>query len=236
MLTNDLRPNRLVRARLFAQELLREIAGNRVGLLFFAGDAFLSMPLSTDYATINNFLAEADPESFSAQGTAIESVVNLARKSFDPEGGGRALVIITDGEDHEDSPVDALSDAFSEEKLYPDTLLVTPLIFPLVYSSFGNSTELIAAPPVAPVIVTLPLVATTFLKEINVTPLSILNILLSVFKHTPGLLTPLVAVERPCAVLTKNSFGRPREFVATSPSPVIVPESWNRSLSGTYPT
>lgn len=115
MLANDLRPNRLVRARLFAQELLREIAGNRVGLLFFAGDAFLSMPLSTDYATINNFLAEADPESFSAQGTAIESVVNLARKSFDPEGGGRALVIITDGEDHEESPVDPLSDAFSED-------------------------------------------------------------------------------------------------------------------------
>lgn len=115
MLANDLRPSRLVRARLFAQELLRELSGNRVGLLFFAGDAFLSMPLSTDYATINNFLAEADPDTYSAQGTSIGPVVNLARKSFDPDGGGRALVLITDGEDHEDSPEEALEDALRED-------------------------------------------------------------------------------------------------------------------------
>ena len=115
MLANDLRPSRLVRARLFSQELLRELSGNRIGLLFFAGDAFLSMPLSTDYATLNNFLAEADPDTYSAQGTNIGAVVNLARKSFDPDGGGRALVIITDGEDHEDSPPDALEDAFNDD-------------------------------------------------------------------------------------------------------------------------
>ncbi len=115
MLANDLRPSRLVRARLFAQELLRALAGNRVGLVFFAGDAFLSMPLSTDYGTLNNFLAEADPFSYSAQGTAIEPVANLARKSFDPEGGGRALVIITDGEDHDGNAADALESAFRDD-------------------------------------------------------------------------------------------------------------------------
>jgi Ca-activated chloride channel homolog len=115
MLANDLRPNRLVRARLFAQGLLRALAGNRVGLVFFADDAYLSMPLSVDYATLNNFLAEADPYSYSAQGTSIEPVVNIARKSFDPNGGGRALVIITDSEDHDGDASDALEDAYQND-------------------------------------------------------------------------------------------------------------------------
>lgn len=116
MLATDIRPSRLIRARLFAQELIRKVAGNRVGLLFFAGEAYLSMPLSTDYQTVNSLLAEADPESYSAQGTAISAVVDLARKSFDPTpGAGRALVIITDGEDHEDDPVDAVENAFDED-------------------------------------------------------------------------------------------------------------------------
>lgn len=116
MLATDIRPGRLLRARLFAQELIRKISGNRVGLLFFAGEAYLSMPLSTDYQTVNSLLAEADPESYSAQGTAINSVVELARKSFDPTpGAGRALVIITDGEDHEESPRAAVENAYDED-------------------------------------------------------------------------------------------------------------------------
>lgn len=115
MLAADIRPNRLIRSRLFAQELIKKLAGNRVGLLFFAGEAYLSMPLSTDYQTVTSLLAEADPESYSVQGTAIEAVVELAKKSFDPSpGAGRALVIITDGEDHEEDPRDAVENAFSD--------------------------------------------------------------------------------------------------------------------------
>lgn len=116
MLATDIKPDRLLRARLFAQELIRKISGNRVGLLFFAGEAYLSMPLSTDYQTVNSLLAEADPESYSAQGTAISAVLELARKSFDPEdGAGRALVIITDGEDHEEDPQSAVEEAYDED-------------------------------------------------------------------------------------------------------------------------
>ena len=115
MLAADIRPNRLIRSRLFAQELIKKLAGNRVGLLFFAGEAYLSMPLSTDYQTVTSLLAEADPESYSVQGTAIDAVVELAKKSFDPSpGAGRALVIITDGEDHEEDPRDAVENAFND--------------------------------------------------------------------------------------------------------------------------
>lgn len=115
MLSEDLRPNRMVRSRLFAQELLRGLEGNRVGLLFFAGDAFLSMPPSTDYSTLNSLISEADPEGFSAQGTSIESVVGLAIQAFDPnESTARALVIITDGEEHEGDPASVISAARDE--------------------------------------------------------------------------------------------------------------------------
>lgn len=115
MLAADIRPSRLVRARVFAQELVKKIAGNRIGLIFFAGDAYLSMPLSTDYTTLTSLLADADPEGYSAQGTSISSVMDLARKSFDPgSGAGRTVVIITDGEDHEDNPVDAIEEAYSD--------------------------------------------------------------------------------------------------------------------------
>ncbi|MFN7325533.1 MAG: VWA domain-containing protein [Chitinophagales bacterium] len=115
MLSEDLRPNRLVRSRLFAQELLQGLEGNRVGLLFFAGDAFLSMPPSTDYSTLTSLISEADPEGFSAQGTSIESVVDLAIQAFDPSKSAvRALVIITDGEEHEGDPASVISAARDE--------------------------------------------------------------------------------------------------------------------------
>jgi Ca-activated chloride channel family protein len=119
MLATDLRPNRLVRARLFAQDLINRLSGNRIGLLFFAGDAFLAMPPSTDYTTISTLISEADPESYSAQGTSIEAVVELATNTFDTgTNTARALVIITDGEEHEGDPVASISSAFEEQGIH----------------------------------------------------------------------------------------------------------------------
>lgn len=116
MLATDLRPNRLVRARLFAQDLVKRLAGNRIGLLFFAGDAFLAMPPSTDYTTISTLISEADPESYSAQGTSIEAVIEMATNTFDPSTTtARALVIITDGEEHEGDPVASIFSALEEQ-------------------------------------------------------------------------------------------------------------------------
>lgn len=115
MLADDLRPSRLVRARVFAQELLKQISGNRVGLVFFAGDAYRSMPLSTDYGTLNSLLAEADPLGYSAQGTAIAAAMERAQEGFDTLlTGGRAIVLITDGENHEDYPINAIETARNE--------------------------------------------------------------------------------------------------------------------------
>lgn len=102
MLAEDVRPNRLVLARVFAQKLVQALAGERIGLIFFAGDAYVQMPLSTDYAAAQAFLTEAAPDLISAQGTAIPAAIGLAAQSFDPDpAAGRALILITDGENHD---------------------------------------------------------------------------------------------------------------------------------------
>lgn len=98
----DVAPSRLERARIFAQQLVKALEGERIGLIFFAGDAFLQMPLSTDYEAAEMFLRAAAPDMVSAQGTALAATIDLARESFDPNSkAGRALILITDGEDHD---------------------------------------------------------------------------------------------------------------------------------------
>ncbi|MFN8304975.1 MAG: VWA domain-containing protein [Saprospiraceae bacterium] len=112
MLAEDLRPNRLVLARIFAQKLVQALAGQRVGLIFFAGDAYVQMPLSTDYDAAISFLTEASPDLMTMQGTAIPAAISRAEEAFDPETpAGRALVLITDGEDHDEGAVDKAAEA-----------------------------------------------------------------------------------------------------------------------------
>lgn len=112
MLAEDVRPSRLILARVFAQKLVRALAGERIGLIFFAGNAYVAMPLSTDYGAAQNFLTEASPDMISAQGTAIPAAIDLAEQSFDPETpAGRALVIITDGENHDADAVERAAEA-----------------------------------------------------------------------------------------------------------------------------
>ena len=115
MRCQDLPPSRLENARAFALKLIRKLEGERVGLIFFAGNAFLQMPLSTDYEAAALFLQNADHTMVSEQGTALEPAIQLAKNSFDPEpGGGRALVLITDGENHDESAIGAVRDAFDD--------------------------------------------------------------------------------------------------------------------------
>ncbi|MCC7506240.1 MAG: VWA domain-containing protein [Saprospiraceae bacterium] len=112
MLAEDVRPSRLVLARIFAQKLVQALAGERIGLIFFAGDAYVQMPLSTDYGAAMSFLTEASPDLMTAQGTALPAAIRLAEQTFDPETpAGRALVLITDGEDHDADAVSAAEDA-----------------------------------------------------------------------------------------------------------------------------
>ncbi|MEQ1745823.1 MAG: VWA domain-containing protein [Saprospiraceae bacterium] len=99
MLARDATPNRLEKAKLFAQKLVRALEGNRIGLLFFAGDAFPQMPLSTDYDALAVFLQNAGPEFIANQGTATASAIESASRMFESNAAaGRALVLLTDGE------------------------------------------------------------------------------------------------------------------------------------------
>jgi Ca-activated chloride channel homolog len=115
MLAEDSKPSRIELARQFAQKLVKALEGERIGLIFFAGNAYLQVPLSTDYPFMIQSLQAAEPGLVTTQGTAIAEAVRLAQASFDAEtGAGRALIIITDGENHDTEAVDAVKDAFSE--------------------------------------------------------------------------------------------------------------------------
>ena len=115
MLAEDVAPSRLELAKSFLRKLIRALHGERIGLIYFAGDAFLQMPLSTDYAAADMFVNSASPDLITAQGTAIPAAIELAGKSFDAEpGGGRAIILITDGENHDEDAVSAAKAAHDD--------------------------------------------------------------------------------------------------------------------------
>lgn len=115
MFCADMAPNRLERARVFALKLMKALEGERIGLVFFAGDAYLQMPLSFDYEAAAMFLQAAAPDMASEQGTSLARALETARGAFDPESkAGRALVLITDGEDHEEGALKQAAAAYDE--------------------------------------------------------------------------------------------------------------------------
>lgn len=114
MLCQDLVPSRLEMAKIFAQKVVKSLAGERVGLIFFAGNAFMAVPLSDDYSFVLESIQQASPDLLTEQGTAIASALELAEKSFEPNsGGGRAIILITDGENHDDTATEAAKSALS---------------------------------------------------------------------------------------------------------------------------
>jgi len=115
MLAEDIKPSRMELSRQFAQKLIKKLEGERMGLIFFAGNAFLQVPLSTDYGFMMQSLQTASPDLVTSQGTAIAEAIKLAETSFDDENGaGRAIVLITDGENHDTDAVDAVKSAFNK--------------------------------------------------------------------------------------------------------------------------
>ena len=106
MFCNDVSPNRLERAKILANELTETLKGDRIGLIFFAGNAYLQMPLTADVSAAQMFIKSANPDQAPTQGTAIGAAINLAQKGFAAENKhGKALIVISDGEDHEDDAV-----------------------------------------------------------------------------------------------------------------------------------
>jgi Ca-activated chloride channel homolog len=100
MLSNDVQPNRLDRVKLAVQDLINELQGDRVGLIAFAGRAFLQAPLTIDYDAVVEAINDLDTKTIPEGGTNISSAITLATQSFGKSAtGNRALIIFTDGED-----------------------------------------------------------------------------------------------------------------------------------------
>lgn len=102
MLAPDVPPDRLARARLELSALLDALEGDRVGLVAFAGDAFVACPLTTDYAAVRLFLRSIAPEALPRQGTGLAAALDRAREALLASGAGRSRVVLvaSDGEDH----------------------------------------------------------------------------------------------------------------------------------------
>lgn len=103
MLAEDMRPNRLERAKRAISQVLDGLNGDRVGLIIFAGDAYVQLPITTDYSAAEMFLGSVRPSLVPTQGTAIGRAIELGLESFGANTeGSRSIIIITDGENHED--------------------------------------------------------------------------------------------------------------------------------------
>jgi len=112
MLAEDYSPDRLGRAKLAISRIVERLDGDRIGLIIFAGSSFVQLPITTDYVSAKMFLGNINPESVPIQGTAIGDAILTAAKSFSVQSEkSRAIIVITDGENHEDDPVDAAKEA-----------------------------------------------------------------------------------------------------------------------------
>ena len=108
MMAEDIAPNRLEKAKHAIAGLIDRLQGDRVGLVAFAGEAFLQCPLTLDYAAARMFLRSMEPDLVPVPGTALADAVDRSLDAFEAgETQHRVLILITDGEDHEGQPVEA---------------------------------------------------------------------------------------------------------------------------------
>ena len=115
MNAQDIPPNRLERAKHFAETLVENLQGERIGLLLFAGEAYLQMPVTTDHAAARFFIRSASPRLAGSQGTVIGEAIQLARRSFKKDDKNhKVLIIITDGEDHDGKAIEEAEAARDE--------------------------------------------------------------------------------------------------------------------------
>ena len=112
MLAQDYSPNRLERAKLAIARIVDKLQGDRIGLVIFAGTSFVQLPVTTDYISAKMFLSSITTGSVPVQGTAIGDAIHTASRSFSTQSEkSRAIIVITDGENHEDDAVQAAKDA-----------------------------------------------------------------------------------------------------------------------------
>lgn len=111
---NDIQPSRLMRAKQSVLRIIDKMESDRIGLVIFAGDAYLQLPLTTDYSAAKLFISNVETSDLSRQGTAIGTAIQLCMQNFDPKlenTHNKAIIVISDGENHEDDAVEAARDA-----------------------------------------------------------------------------------------------------------------------------
>lgn len=113
MLAEDVAPNRLDRAKQILSKLIDKMVDDKVGLIIFAGEAYVQLPITCDYVSAKMFLQNISPDLIKAQGTALGAAIRTAQRSFgsDQSEASRAIILITDGENHEDDAVAAVKEA-----------------------------------------------------------------------------------------------------------------------------
>ena len=116
MLAQDMAPSRLENAKQAIAQLIDNLHNDRIGIIVFAGEAFVQLPVTTDYSAAKLFLNTISTTMVPVQGTAIGSAIELGMKSFDFKNGtGKAMIIITDGENHEDDAITAAKYAANKD-------------------------------------------------------------------------------------------------------------------------
>src|SRR5690606_33781372 len=111
MMAEDIQPNRLERAKRAISRMIDRLQDDKIGLIVFAGEAYIQLPITTDYNSAKLFLDAITTDIVPRQGTAIGAAIDLASRSFTPsEIANKTIIIITDGENHEDDPVTAAKD------------------------------------------------------------------------------------------------------------------------------
>ena len=114
------------------EQLLNNLHGDKVGLVLFAGDAFVQLPMTTDYGAAKIFLNSVSPEMMSNQGTAIGEAIDECMSSFDFENGvNKSIIILSDGEDHEGSATMMAEQAYSENVIVSTVGMGTPMGTPI---------------------------------------------------------------------------------------------------------
>lgn len=116
MLSQDMAPNRLESAKRALAQLIDNLHSDRIGIIVFAGEAYVQLPVTTDYSAAKLFLSTINTNMVPTQGTAIGAAIDMGMQSFDFEDGtGKAMIIITDGENHEDDAVSAAKSAAGKD-------------------------------------------------------------------------------------------------------------------------
>ena len=143
MMAQDIKPNRLERAKQAISRLIDKLEGDRIGLVVFAGEAYVQLPITTDYSAAKLFLSTVNTSIIPTQGTKIGNAIDLCVKSFDQENNqNKAIIIITDGENHDEEAISSAKIA-QEKNIYIHTLgmgLTKGGPIP-IYNKYGSTSE-----------------------------------------------------------------------------------------------